>query len=72
MRSLKGKREAVSLIPAPVLQMVDVLIAESEWAPALWYSMMAPVPPSAVQLRERHPRMRCPVANLAGEVDTGY
>ena len=50
MRWLKGKREVVAPISAPMLQIVAIPVQESDSTPGPVYSTMAPVPPLTVRI----------------------
>src|ERR1700761_1692683 len=50
MRLLKGKRDVVAPISAPMLQIVPIPVQESDSTPGPWYSTMAPVPPLTVKI----------------------
>lgn len=50
MRWLKGKREVVAPISAPMLQIVAMPVQERESTPGPVYSTIAPVPPLTVKI----------------------
>jgi hypothetical protein len=50
MRLLKGKREVVAPISAPMLQIVAIPVQERDSTPGPLYSTIAPVPPFTVRI----------------------
>ena len=50
MRLLKGKREVVAPISAPMLQIVAIPVQERDSTPGPRYSTIAPVPPLTVKI----------------------
>ena len=50
MRLLKGKRDVVAPISAPMLQIVAMPVQERDSTPGPLYSTMAPVPPLTVKI----------------------
>jgi hypothetical protein len=50
MRLLKGKREVVAPISAPMLQIVAIPVHDRDSRPGPLYSTIAPVPPLTVRI----------------------